>query len=88
MKRSEFLLKAETYINGKRAEDYGDVKVNHQQIADIWSVILGTKVTTDQVLKCMIGVKLSRLNKTPDHEDSIVDICAYAALLGEVVTTE
>ena len=50
MNRSEFLLKAETYINGKRAEDYGDVKINHQQIADIWSVILGTKVTSDQVL--------------------------------------
>ena len=88
MNRSEFLLTAEEYINGDRAKDYGDVKVNHQQIADIWTVILGTKVTADQVLKCMIGVKLSRLNKTPDHEDSIVDICAYAALLGEVVTTK
>ena len=88
MNRSDFLKTAEKYINGDRAKDYGDVRVNHQQIADIWSVILGTKVTADQVLKCMIGVKLSRLNKTPDHEDSIVDICAYAALLGEVVTTK
>ena len=88
MIRSEFLLKAEDYIHGDRAKDYGDVKVNHQQIADMWSVILSKKITADQVLKCMICVKLSRLNKTSDHVDSIVDICAYAALLGEVVTTK
>jgi len=31
----------------------------------------------------MIAVKLSRLIETPDHEDSWIDICGYAALGGE-----
>jgi len=35
------------------------------------------------VYACMIAVKLSRLIETPDHEDSWIDICGYAALGGE-----
>ena len=40
-------------------------------------------ITVEQVYACMIAVKLSRLIETPDHEDSWIDICGYAALGGE-----
>ena len=70
-------------ISGERAKDYGDAYLNHKRIADLWSPILDKDITVEQVYACMIAVKLSRLIETPDHEDSWIDICGYAALGGE-----
>jgi hypothetical protein len=55
MQREEILQKAEQIINGKRAADYGDAYENHQRIANLWSVILETDVTPEQVYQCMIA---------------------------------
>ena len=83
MKREQILDKAKTLISGERAKDYGDAYLNHKRIADLWSTILDKDITVEQVYACMIAVKLSRLIETPDHEDSWIDICGYAALGGE-----
>jgi|TARA_E500000081_G_C5983580_1_gene283576 hypothetical protein len=83
MKREQILDKAKVLISGERAKDYGDAYLNHKRIADLWSPILDKEITVEQVYACMIAVKLSRLIETPDHEDSWIDICGYAALGGE-----
>ena len=83
MKREQILDKAKVLISGERAKDYGDAYLNHKRIADLWSPILDIDITVEQVYACMIAVKLSRLIETPDHEDSWIDICGYAALGGE-----
>ena len=83
MNRAEILKKAEDLVNGPRAKDYGDAYQNHERIAKMWSILLEKEVTVAQVYQCMIAVKLSRLIETPDHEDSSIDICGYAALMGE-----
>ena len=83
MKREQILDKAKTLISGERAKDYGDAYLNHKRIAELWSPILDKDITVEQVYPCMIAVKLSRLIETPDHEDSWIDICGYAALGGE-----
>ena len=83
MKRAEILQTAEKAINGPRAKDYGDAYKNHERIAKMWYVLLEKEVTVAQVYQCVIGVKLSRMIETPDHEDSYVDICGYGALAGE-----
>ena len=83
MKREQILDKAKTLISGERAKDYGDAYLNHKRIAELWSPILDKDITVEQVYACMIAVKLSRLIETPDHEDSWIDICGYAALGGE-----
>ena len=82
MKRDDILRQAETLINGARAADYGDAKENFQNIADLWSVYLGTTVSPQDVAVCMIMVKAARL-MTSDKSDSWIDICGYAALGGE-----
>jgi hypothetical protein len=82
MNREEILDTAGDLINGDRAKDYGDAHKNFQDIAKLWSVVLGTEVTEQQFVLCMIMVKAARLMKT-DHEDSWIDICGYAALGGE-----
>ena len=84
MTRDEILDKAADLITASRDEMYGDPRTYHQRIADLWSVILGVEVDADEVILCMIAVKMSRLIKTPEHEDSWVDIAGYAALGGEI----
>lgn len=78
------LHKAEALINGQRQADYGDKLQNFSQIAMIWQGLLATKlgsaevITAEDVALCMIGVKMARLAKTPDHADSVLDIAGYA----------
>ena len=33
----------------------------------------------------MVGLKVARLIETPDHQDSILDIAGYAAVMSECV---
>lgn len=84
MKRGEILKEAERLTHGNRNSNYGEPLVNHQRIADIWSVILGVKVRPDQVALCMVGVKIARLVETPQHQDSFIDGAAYFAIAGEI----
>jgi len=44
----------------------------------MWSAITGADITAHQVAHMMICLKLSRLQNTPDHLDSYVDIVGYA----------
>ena len=71
------LAEANVIVNGPRAALYGAPLVNHQRIAAIWSVILGTHVTPRQAALCMIGVKLAREAHAPKR-DNLVDIAGYA----------
>ena len=83
--RKYFLEEAEKLINGPRAKEYGPAKFHHERIAKIWSVILARAVTPEEVVACMIGVKLARLAETIGHDDSWIDIIGYAALGGEII---
>jgi hypothetical protein len=78
------LLRADKLINGDRQKDYGDKLQNFSQIAMIWQGILATKlrktfeISPEDVALCMIAVKMARLAKSPDHNDSILDVAGYA----------
>jgi hypothetical protein len=87
--RKFFLNKAEGLINGPRAEDYGPARLNHERIATIWSILLKDKLKEDilpeEVVACMVGLKLARLAEDISKDDSWVDIIGYAALGGEII---
>ena len=84
MKGKQVLKEAEELIYAARDEIYGNPRTNHQRIADLWSAILDVDIEPEDVVLCMIAVKMSRLCNTFDHEDSWVDIAGYAALGGEI----
>ena len=92
MTRDDILKTASELVNGDRARDYGDAKLNHQRIADGWNVIILAAiknhggVTPAHVALMMDWVKTSRLLETIDHEDSWVDKAAYSCLGGEFET--
>ena len=75
---------AKEIIYGERENDYGSASANFKRIATLWSAILGMEVTADQVVLCMIGLKMARLVNTPDHEDSWVDIAGYVGVWDKV----
>ena len=86
MKDRQFFLKtAEKLINGPRAKEYGPARTNHERIAQIWSIILEQEITPEQVVACMVGLKLARLSEDMTKDDSWVDIIGYAALGGEII---
>ena len=86
MKDRQFFLKtAEELINGPRAKEYGPARKNHERIAQIWSIILEQEITPEQVVACMVGLKLARLSEDMTKDDSWVDIIGYAALGGEII---
>jgi Domain of unknown function (DUF6378) len=53
-------------------------------VAARWSITLGVPITGEQVVLCLIDLKLTRLCHDPRHYDSAVDLAAYTALLQEV----
>lgn len=65
-----------TIVTGTRREAYGHPSQNFQDIADLWSVILGTDVTAHQVALCMVQVKIARELHAPKR-DNLVDAVGY-----------
>lgn len=86
--RSMVLHKAELLINGDRAKDYGDPNENFGRIANLWNAQFANKLTqpftAQDVAYALIHLKMSRLANTPGHRDSLIDVCGYAALSGEL----
>ncbi len=72
-----------------RHEAYGSPKQNFDDIAALWDVAFGHKMTemftASDVAQAMRLVKEARLINDPAHRDSLVDICGYAECQNEVV---
>ena len=69
----------------ERSAQYGAPKMFFEALARRWSLTLGRPVTPAEVVLCMIDLKLERLANNAAHQDSIVDIAGYSAVLHEVV---
>lgn len=68
-------------LDGQRQADYGPPGKSFDDIARIWSVILGVEVTGKQVVTCMIGLKVARAANGGYHRDSFLDIAGYVQCL-------
>lgn len=77
------ILEEALKVSGEnRQRDYGHPLENHERIAAVWNVVLGKKlkpgesITPEEVVWCMIGVKLAREVNSPKRDNS-VDVCGY-----------
>ncbi len=82
---TSILTEAQEAVDGPRASDYGHPSENHTTTAVMFSAFLyrrhgGAVDEIDAIDVCAFNIcqKLSRLANTPDHHDSLVDICGYA----------
>ena len=64
----------------QRGNQWGDAIRTHARIAEVWSGIIGTEVTTLQVALCMEGLKLVRASINPDDPDSFDDAAGYGRI--------
>ena len=64
---------------------YGAPGSVFELVATRWSQVLGTRVTSAQVIVCLIDLKVVRVARDPRHLDSITDIAGYAGVLAEVL---
>ena len=81
---SDSILKHAADVLAERNKTYGEPDKAMAAIAARWSLTLGHHITPAQVVLCMIDLKLTRLVRDPRHQDSILDIAGYAAVLHEV----
>lgn len=78
------LEEANNLIHGARGKDYGHPIIDFTKQAKMMSAATGlrnpdgSEIRPDQIPLLMICVKLSRLEQTPDHFDSMLDIAGYA----------
>jgi hypothetical protein len=63
-------------VSGDRQKAYGHPSKNFEDIARLWSVVLGIEVTPAQVGLCMVQVKLAREVFVPKR-DNLVDAVGY-----------
>lgn len=84
MNATELLERAAGIVN-RRRRDYGEPVDLFEQVAQRWSLTLGTDVSPAHVVLCLIDLKLARLAHNPRHLDSIADLAGYAGCLAEVL---
>ena len=71
-------------IDGRR-NVYGNPEEVFPRHAQVWSAIIGTPVTPEQVALCLIGYKLIRAADTPDYSDNADDIEGYLDIFRKIV---
>lgn len=79
----QFLGHVSGVLRRRRAQ-YGDARETFEQVAQRWSMVLGTGVTPAQVALCLIDLKIARLVHNPTDLDGQTDVAGYAACLREV----
>jgi hypothetical protein len=83
---AEQLLEHAADLVTRRRREYGEPIDLFERVAMRWSQVLGTKVTSAQVMVCLVDLKVARLTHDPRHFDSITDIAGYAGCLAEVLS--
>lgn len=81
---NELLRVANNLVAGDRAEEYGDKKVMHDNIARLWSAYLETEITAHDVALMMTLLKLARTKAGKTSDDTYIDMAAYSAIAGEL----
>lgn len=83
--RYSVLLEAEEIVNGPRRAAYGHPRENFSRICDLWNAYLqgrpggqAAPITPEDHALMMVLLKVARLQESPNHRDSVVDICGYA----------
>lgn len=89
MTREEILTAADERISGIREKQYGKAEDSFGTIAELWTTYLSAKRTRDlgefDVCAMLMLFKIARLSGPQPTDDSLVDICGYAAIAAEMM---
>lgn len=92
MKAHEVAANAATLMTGDRQRTHGDKRVNHENIAALWSAYLTRRLGivvelngTDAAL-LMVQMKVARTLAGVFNEDDFVDMVGYGCIAGELAS--
>jgi len=90
MKAADLLSEAAELVSGPRAEQHGDMRDNHENIAELWNAFLRIRrdpvapLTGSQVAICMALVKIARTQTGDDNADDLCDAAGYCGIASEL----
>jgi hypothetical protein len=88
MKHKELLLQAARTID-ERGGEYGDMVETHKRIARLFNdMVSDVKLEAHHVAAVLLATKLARIYANPTHDDSYVDLAAYASFRSELVRAD
>ena len=90
MNAADLLTAAAGLVSGDRADQHGDMLLNHQNIAAMWNAYLsirrepGAPLTAADVAMMMALMKVARTQSGFANDDDLVDGAAYLAVASQV----
>ena len=90
MNTTDILQKTIKLVSGSRHDQHGDIILNHENIAMLWTGYLGNKfklnlvILPEDVAKLMSLLKIARTQQGSFNLDDYVDAAAYSAIAGEI----
>lgn len=84
MTAGEILQTAESLVTGDRADQHGDMRENHRNMARMVGAYLGTPISEEQMAGIMVCIKLARTKAGSTNPDDFVDMAGYAGIMGHL----
>lgn len=86
---AQVLLAEATGALTRREATHGPVRANLQRTADLWSPLIGKRISAADVAVCLAMLKVGRICEGDQFErDHWVDALGYLALAGGLVLEE
>lgn len=86
--RRKILEEAVKCVCQDREGQYGSPENSFNEIAKLWTVWLGMKITPQDVAIMMTMLKIARIKTGHFKEDSYIDACGYLACAAEIQALE
>ena len=90
MNAADLLATAADLVSGDRAQQHGDMLLNHENIAAMWNAWLsirrepGAALTAADVAMMQSLLKVARTQSGEDNDDDLVDGAAYLGVASQV----
>ena len=84
MKTQAYIDKAKDIVSTDRELTHGNKKINHDNIAKMWSAYLDRDINGRDVALMMVLLKVARTKAGSHNTDDYIDMVGYSSIAGEL----
>ena len=84
MKTQAYIDKAKDIVSTDREKTHGNKKINHDNIAKMWSAYLDFDISGRDVALMMVLLKVARTKAGSNNTDYYNDMVGYSSIAGEL----
>ena len=88
MKTQAYIDRAKDIVSTDREKTHGNKKINHDNIAKMWSAYLDFDISGRDVALMMVLLKVARTKAGSHNTDDYVDMGGYSRIAGELAEGE